>query len=387
MAVSTGVYVPTYEGSPRRRRDPRWPRTLLILGVVTATAAGLFLGGSALFNRYAGGKVPIVDLGIDTERGRDISGPINILLLGMDERSNSDVLIHTDSVIIVHINAAHTAAWMVSLPRDALVSAPAFPESQFPGRSQVKLSEVFAFGNRRQNEAGAWVGDGGTEGRARGARLVSTVVKSLVPGGLTFNAVAIVNHAGFKKLVTALGGVHMCIDETVWSKHYDRDGRYVGDTHGDRSIAKTYKKACRHLAPWEALDYVRQRYYLELGDGDYGRQRHQQQFLAAVFSDLLSRRTLSDPKKLAAVINSAGELLTLDLGGNTVLDWMFTLRRIGSGDVTMIKTNAGRYASVRVNNQSFEQITPLLTSLLTSVRGDTVEAFLAKHPDWIAPSS
>jgi polyisoprenyl-teichoic acid--peptidoglycan teichoic acid transferase len=177
----------------------------------------------------------------------------------------------------------------------------------------------------------------------------------------------------------------MYIDETVWSKHYNKNGRYVGDTFGNRSIAKTYKKGHRHLAPWEALDYVRQRYYLESGDGDYGRQRHQQQFLMAVFKDLLSSDTLSDPKKLAAVINSAGDLLTLDLGGNTVLDWIFTLRNIRGDDVTMIKTNAGRFASVRVNNQSFERITPLMTNLLTSVRDDTVPAFLTKH--WIAPAN
>jgi len=366
-------------------RDPGWARRSVIVGVVMATMAGLFVGGVAALDRYARGKVPVEDLGIaEEEHGQDISGAINILLLGMDERSHSDKLIHTDSVIIVHVNAAHDAAYLVSLPRDALVSAPPYRPSEFEGRERLKLGEVFAFGNRRRDANGRWVGDGSRSGRARGVRLVSTVVRSLVPGGLTFNAAAIVNHAGFAKLVDALDGVDLCVDETVWSKHYDKRGRYVGDTHGDRSVAKTYPKGCRHLQPWEALDYVRQRYYMELGDGDYGRQRHQQQFLAAVFSELLSTKALGDPKKLAAIIDAAGGLLTLDLGRNTLLDWLFTLRHIRRDNVTMIKTNAGRYASTRIGNQSFEVITPLMTRLLKAVHDDDVDAFLAQHPTWIA---
>jgi len=45
-----------------------------------------------------------------------------------------------------------------------------------------------------------------------------------------------------------------------------------------------YNQGCRHLQPWEALDYVRQRENLPLGD--YDRQRHQQQFMDAVFKQL-----------------------------------------------------------------------------------------------------
>jgi LCP family protein required for cell wall assembly len=359
---------------------------LLIAGVALATVAGLFVGAAKVFNGYAASKVPTENLGVvEEDHGKDISGPINILLLGMDARANSSALIHTDSVIIVHDNAAHTAVSMVSLPRDAMVSAPAFAPSEFPGDDQLKLSEVFALGNRKHSQAGGWVGDNSEAGRARGVRLLTTVVKSLVPGGLTLNAVAIVNYVGFKKLVTALGGVTMCIDETVWSEHFDRNGHYVGDTYGNRSVAKTYKKGChRRLLPWEALDYVRQRHYLEKGDGDYGRQRHQQQFLTAVFKELLSRNTLSDPRKLSGLIGAADGLLTLDLGGNSILDWIFTLRNIRGDDVTMIKTNAGRYASQVVNNQSFETITPTMTKLLNAVHDDTVDTFLANHPDWVA---
>ena len=41
-----------------------------------------------------------------------------------------------------------------------------------------------------------------------------------------------------------------------------------------------YKKGTHHLKGWQALDYVRQRYGLP--NGDYDRQRHQQQFVKAM---------------------------------------------------------------------------------------------------------
>jgi polyisoprenyl-teichoic acid--peptidoglycan teichoic acid transferase len=373
------------EPEPPGRHDPRWARILLIIGIVIVIAAGLFVGAAKAFDLYAGGKVNQEHLLPPGQVAKDISGPINILLLGMDERANTNNLIHTDSIIIVHVNAAHNSVAMVSVPRDAMVNAPPFPASRFPGQQTAKLTDVFAFGNRTFDSSGGEIGDNSKAGRTRGVTLLTEVLNSLVPGGIKFNAVAIVNYVGFTKLVTALGGVTMCIDEDTWSEHFNKDGKYVGETHGYHSVAKFYPHGCRHLLPWEALDYVRQRHYLANEDGDYGRQRHQQQFLTAVFKEMLSSKTISDPKKLTGIINSAGDLLTLDLGGNKILDWIFTLRGIRSSDITTIKTNAGHYASQRVNNTSYEMITPTMTELLQAIHDDAIDAFLTQHPDWISP--
>jgi len=382
-------YEPARREVPERRRgrSPRWARLCLIGGIVLTVLSGLFVGGSKAFDLYANSKVPHEALLPPDPEGKNISGAINILLLGMDQRGHSTDLIHTDSIIIVHINAAHTAASMVSLPRDSLVSAPAFAPAKFPGSSQLKLTEVFAFGNRKTNANGGFVGDDSAAGRARGVQLVSTVIKSLVPGGLTFNAVAIINYSGFEKLVNALGGVDMCIDEKVWSEHRLKNGKYVTSTGGNRTTSKLYDRGCRHLLPWEALDYVRQREHMELGDSDYGRQRHQQQFLTAVFKELLSKQTMTDPKKFGGLVNAAGGLLTMDLGGNQVLDWIFTLKNIRSSDITMIKTNAGKYSSQKIDGKSFEIITPDTKALLKAVHDDTIDAFLATHPTWIGKTN
>jgi anionic cell wall polymer biosynthesis LytR-Cps2A-Psr (LCP) family protein len=185
--------------------------------------------------------------------------------------------------------------------------------------------------------------------------------------------------------VEALGGVDMCIDEKVVSLHYDRNGKYVGDTIKKGIPGYTYLPGCRTLLPWEALDYVRQRE--NLPHGDYDRQRHQQQFLFAVFKQLLSKGTLTDVSKFGALKSAAGELLTLDLGKTSIADWVFSFKNIRSNDVVMIKTNGGTYASQVIDSKWFEALSPDSLKLMQALHDDTVYDFLVAHPTWIAKSN
>jgi hypothetical protein len=200
--------------------------------------------------------------------------------------------------------------------------------------------------------------------------------------------VAIVSFDGFQKLVDAMGGVdNMCVDETVLSEHYSNKGSYVSETYGNPKVAKTYPVGCYPMQGWEALDYVRQRKYLANGDGDYGRERHQQQFLMTVFKQLYSKNTLTDVGKVTGIMNAAGQLLRVDLGGHTPLDWIFTLKSIKSDSLTTIKTNAGHFASVTIDGIDYEQVVPDTKVLLGAVRNDSVDSFLATHPTWGTPAN
>jgi anionic cell wall polymer biosynthesis LytR-Cps2A-Psr (LCP) family protein len=138
------------------------------------------------------------------------------------------------------------------------------------------------------------------------------------------------------------------------------------------------------MKPWEALDFARQRHYLEIQDGDYGRQRHQQQLLMTAFNQLSTGKTLTDPKKLSAILSAAGDFLTMDLGGNSTLDWIFSLKNIGPDNVTMIKTNAGHFSSVKIDDVEYQKIVPDTLTLLKAVHDDTVDGFLASHPTWVS---
>jgi anionic cell wall polymer biosynthesis LytR-Cps2A-Psr (LCP) family protein len=186
----------------------------------------------------------------------------------------------------------------------------------------------------------------------------------------------------------------MCFDEDVYSIHYwaystptvpaQADGslyEYATST-GDYTRGYHYPKGqCRNLSPWEALDYSRQRY--SIPDGDYGRQRHQQQLIKAIMKKTMSPDTLTNFNTIKNLQAAVGNLLTLDLGGNAIEDWVYTLKNLRSSDMVMIQTNAAHFAPVECGDELCEQITPALMDLLHAVQKDDVFDFLAQHPDWI----
>ena len=137
-----------------------------------------------------------------------------------------------------------------------------------------------------------------------------------------------------------------------------------------------------HLAAWEALDYVRQREGLP--HGDYDRQRHQQQFLKAVFSQLMSKGTLTDPSKFNALTKAAGDLLTMDLGKSPLIDWIFSFKNLNAKDVVTIQTNKGNYSSQNIGGKSYQTLSPESIDMLQALHDDALFDFLSTHPDFIA---
>jgi anionic cell wall polymer biosynthesis LytR-Cps2A-Psr (LCP) family protein len=96
-----------------------------------------------------------------------------------------------------------------------------------------------------------------------------------------------------------------------------------------------YRPGCQHLAPWQALDYVRQRETLP--NGDYDRQRHQQQFLKALFQQAMSRGVATNPLKLDEIIRAVGSSLTVDTNGVSLDELVFSLRSVQPSNLVGIK--------------------------------------------------
>jgi polyisoprenyl-teichoic acid--peptidoglycan teichoic acid transferase len=365
---------PPKSKKPRKPRiAPLWAKLSVILGSAVMFASGLVVVGPKIAAAWA--FKDVVELpGVIVGPPKSIDGPINILLLGMDERKGAEAegAIRADSIVIVHINAAHDRAFLVSLPRDAQVAIPPFPETNFAGMSAAKINAAFAMGATKNG-----MPDSSPEGRGRGAKLTAMTINQLVPGGIDFNAVAILNYDGFLSILKVLGGVHMCVDEEVWSIHHDRNGRKVYPDLPD-GVGKYYPVGCYDMQDWEALDYARQRH---MSDGDYGRQRHQQQLIKAIIKKMTSTGVLTDLGKLLDLQKSAGDLLSLSLGGVPPEEWIYTLRLLRPDDLVMIKTNGGKFNSAGNGNEQFSEDS---LSLLQAVSQDTVMDFLALHPDWVA---
>ncbi len=305
----------------------------------------------------------------------DIKGPLNILLVGIDPRSDEQTPL-SDSIIVAHVPAAMDQAYIFSIPRDLLVDIPSFDKTGFRG-GRSKINAAMGFGSAIGN---------GKHDLAQGFDLLAKTVSQLT-GIKRFDAGAIINFSGFKKIVDAMGGVTMTIDQNVKSEHLQPDGkprprlaRCANNlcAHPYYGPQAQYKKGTYHLQGWQALDYVRQRYGLP--KSDYDRQRHQQQFIKAMAKQALSKDVVTNPTKLDKVLKAAGKALIFDGKGHSVVDWGLALRNIRSENMTLIKLpgkslfEGGKYQG--------EGLEPSATDFFTAVRDDPIGNFLFEHPEY-----
>ncbi|HLL69333.1 MAG TPA: LCP family protein [Micromonosporaceae bacterium] len=381
----------------RRSSDPTWARFTIMIGALLMLASGGAIVANDLIFTVAGNSIKQQDLLGDSgnqaaaEDGHvEITGPKNILLIGNDARplQNPTDQVRADSIIIMHIPAAHDRAYLVSIPRDTWIQIPPYDNGtrKHPG-GYNKINAAYAFG-----------GDGltGDDARRRSTELLAKTIKQAF--GVTFDAAAIVDFQGFQKVVAVLGGVEMYVDQETTSVHrgFTADGKLKipyrqypkadGSTGLERIAGvtpKTYKVGHQRLTPDEALDYVRQRELLP--NSDYDRERHQQQFIKALFRQILSSDVLTNPVKLKKVLDVVGSAITLDRGGVALEDWIYAMRGVSADSMVTIKTNKGTFnASTR--NPGAESLDDDTLALLKACQDDTVDAFVLAHPELVMKS-
>ncbi|RIV32660.1 LCP family protein [Micromonospora radicis] len=357
------------------RGVPGWAKFCTIFGVVLMMLSGTSLvGAEALMARYEG-AVGKADLFGDQAAGAseprsDIKGPLNILLVGIDPvRDDRPPL--SDAIMVLHVPKEMDRAYLFSLPRDLYVEIPAFPKANFNG-STTKLNAAMSFGSRVPN---------GKPDPARGFELLALTVQR-VTGIERFDAGAIINFSGFQKIVDAMGGVTMNIEREVRSEHREPDGKHrKGNPNGSGYIGPqaVYPKGKQHLEGWQALDYVRQRYPKNgVPDGDYGRQRHQQQFVKAMAGQALSADVVTNPVKLDRVLRAAGESLIFSGRGHSVVDFGLALKDIRPGNIQMIKLPGGGVFDN--GNYLGERFEPEVDDFFVALERELLDPFLLEHP-------
>jgi hypothetical protein len=93
---------------------------------------------------------------------------------------------------------------------------------------------------------------------------------------------------------------------------------------------------------------------------------------------------LTDVSKFGELREAARGLLTLDLGGVPIEDWIFTFKHLRANDIQLIKTNAGKFNGERIGNVDYELLTEDTEALLKALHDDQVAEFLTRHPEFIA---
>jgi polyisoprenyl-teichoic acid--peptidoglycan teichoic acid transferase len=363
-----------------RSRGPRWARLCALFGSLLMLASGgALVGTELLLARYEGAVTQANLFGEEAAAAQpksDLTGPLNILLVGIDPRASEPNWIpRADSVLVLHVPAGLDRAYLFSLPRDLWVDVPAFKRANYLGGKDKLAHAMFN---------GAQVPGQAKPDTARGFELLAKTVRDYT-GIERFDAGAIINFTGFKKIVDAMDGVTMYLDQNVTSIHMQPNGKHrkPSGTGGEGASAyvgpqKQYKKGTRHLKGWEALDYVRQRY---IPGGDYARQRHQQQFIRAMANQALSKDVATNPIKLDRVLRAAGEALIFDGGGHSVVDYALALRNIRSESIVMVKLPGG---SVLQNGRYLgEELKPVAHEFFGAVRAGTVDDFIVTRPELV----
>jgi len=344
--------VPALRG--KKHKAPFWAKAVTALGAFMAvlSVSGIvgvkyFLGQltdniqttSSVLDGESGG-------GAGKETGKLPDGAINLLMLGLDTRDSwgkEGISSRSDTMIILHISKAHDQAYMISIPRDAKVNIPA-DATLGTNATTDKINGAYALGS--ENNRG-WTG---------GAKLATKTVHEVT--GINFDGVVVIDFDGFKGILEAMGGVYMCVDKDVWSSHYvivNGKVQYAvgADPTSPPRNALWFKKGCRNMQPWEALEFSRIRHS---SNGDYDRQRHQQQLLRAMAKKATSAGILTNPTKVANILKAAGGSLKMDTHGVDVSDFIFGLKGLAAADLIPIKTNGGTFAPV--DGGKAEGVTP-----------------------------
>jgi LCP family protein required for cell wall assembly len=306
--------------------------------------------------------------------GADITGPLDLLLIGVDTRTSiPDWEPHADAIMLLHVNADLGSGYLYSLPRDLRVDMPAYPKAGFPG-GRYKITEAMSRGSRVPGTKRTDV----TQGYDLLAKTISAYT-----GIKTFQAGAVLNFAGLSRLTNALGGVTLTIDQKVVSKHLKPDGTERtlvpggGDYSGPQAV---YLPGTRRLVGWQALDYARQRY---TPGGDYTRQRHQRQLVKALLKEAESAGLATDQTKLESVLGALGTSLVY-LGGRRPVEYAYALRNLSPAKLTLI----GLPGDSISGNSGYlgEQLQPVGRGFLTAVASGDPAAYVRAHPTLVNKS-
>jgi LCP family protein required for cell wall assembly len=268
------------------------PRHRIIKAVAITVAAVLVvvLTGGFFVYRHLNNNITGIDItsALGTDRPSEVKAktpqkPLNILLLGSDTRQGQtghiggDTPGLSDTTILLHISGDRKLAYGVSLPRDAMVDRPSCERKDGQGTDPGGLSMF--------NAAYAVGGPACT---------VKTVEELT---NIRINHFVVIDFNGFRKMVDALGGVEVCVPKEV------------NDTTGHIYLpAGTYD-----VKGQRALDYVRVRHGIS-DNGDIGRMKRQQTFLASMANKTVSAGTLVNPVRLVRFLDAATESLTTDTG-------------------------------------------------------------------------
>lgn len=247
-----------------RRQQPhsnkpwvKWLWLIITVALFSAGAYGLRLYSQAKYaidSTYSGLKTQKVSTDISDQK------PFAALLLGVDTGALGRTYKgNSDTMIIAVVNPKKHTTKMISIPRDTV--------AQLIGTKSFNMQKINAAYN---------VG---------GSDMAVNTVSKLVNVPIKYYVT--VNMGALEKVVDAVGGIDVNVP-------FSFKDSYSGDFQ--------FTKGKMHLSGKYALAYARMRH--EDPQGDYGRQKRQQQVIKAILKKSVSFSSLSNFTKLLNTVSS-----------------------------------------------------------------------------------
>jgi LCP family protein required for cell wall assembly len=238
-------------------------------------------------------------------------GRINILLLGRGG-GNHEAPDLTDTIILASVDPVNNTTTMVSLPRDTWV--------QPPKHGAMKLNAAWQTG---EFDFMGRINPGSTDSRVidAGFDMADQTIESML--GVTIDYNVIIDFQAFQQAVDTVGGVTVnvptdLVDPTMaWENGYNSTLAKAGVQNFDGK---------------KALIYARSRETTS----DFARSQRQRALLIALKDKVDTLGTLSNPVKMAGLIDAFGDNVATDLSLNNANRLYSILKRIPDNKVTSV---------------------------------------------------
>ncbi len=341
MYPPVAVDEPPAPPAPPRRRRRRGLRIFLIcLAVfVVLIAAGMVTVGLYLHSVESGvARVNAFgDIPQQSRPAKVAADAQNILILGSDSRDpNNTTGSRSDTIILAHLPKGQGSAQLISIPRDTWVHIPRSKDGNH-GNADAKINAAYAWG---------------------GIPLVVQTIEQFT--NVRIDHVVVVDFAGFKEIIDALGGVDINVDQT-FTTLYGFNGK------------RTFVKGLQHMDGAAALDYTHERH--AFADGDFARIRHQQQMIKAVMDKAASGGLLTDPGRLNAFLRATAKAVSVDQT-MSIISMAMELRNLRSGNLTFATSPSRGTGMVSGQSVVFAN-TAKAATLFDAIRRDDVPAILS----------
>jgi len=328
--------------APAPPRGRRWRRATRLVGLAVAIglvfgigggSAALWLRGRSL-EQNIGRVDPFAGMREGDRPTAAASVGENYLVVGLDTPPGEEAAgSRTDTIILVHISEDRRDSHLISIPRDTWASVPSAATEADGGKA--KINSAYAFG---------------------GTPLLVATVESFT--GVRIDHVVLLDFAGFEKVIDALDGVTVSVQEEFATARH------------------RYTKGTWHMDGETALDFARQRSPFQ--DGDFTRIRHQQEVFRAVLQRATDRGLLANPAKLNEFLNAVTGAVTVDRD-LPLFGTIWNLRHLKPGQVVAITSPTARTGFVGDQSVVFPD-EKAASELFSAVRTDTVGAWLEAHP-------